>query len=295
MELPFTTELEDWSWETVDSLSDHGESQYLEFKQTINPPSEAEREQWRRKLEQEITAFANASGGVLVFGVDDEGQPHPFEPPEHEIQQSITSLIQNAKPLPNVEIPDPITPPSEDTSRVVLPIKVVEAVRKPVLTSEAAVYVRINDRKEPMSRDQMEALFVEQDRRQQAVRQLEMEIDRFDDIYNGQEKRFSEKSDQPPNYHLLNLESLKEALRSNTHLYREREYRDAVTDVFHALREVEDHRVYYARSEPGTGLYEGDSVESYNRQQNRSLKQQLDRLERALRDLVETVGLESNI
>lgn len=187
------------------------------------------KKEWDRTLEREITAFANANGGIIVFGVDDDGEPTPFDPPEHEVKQSVTRLIQNTRPLADVEISDPIGPPSDDTNRIVLAIRVLEAKRKPVLTSDAAVYRRINDRKEPMSREQMESLFVEHDRKQQAVRQLEMEIDRFYETFEEPKADFGVHSEVPPNYHILNIIGLKHTLRENTHLYSDEEIQKPIS------------------------------------------------------------------
>ncbi|MFD1527585.1 ATP-binding protein, partial [Halolamina salina] len=61
MELPFTTDVNAWTWDTVTSLSQHSENQYLEYKETLHPPDEIKpvQKEWQRKLEKEITAFAN--------------------------------------------------------------------------------------------------------------------------------------------------------------------------------------------------------------------------------------------
>ena len=143
-----------------------------------------------------------------------------------------------------------------------------------------------------MSREQMESLFVEHDRKQQAVRQLEMELDRFRDIYNGQEKRFSIRSENPPNYHLLNIESLKEVLRENTHLYSDEEVQEAVNKVFRALREVEDNEVYFGRAMNGFAPKHEESDERFYKEQRRNLNRKLDRVERELKNLAEEADLQ---
>lgn len=295
MDLPYPEVVGEWTWETILELPTQ-ESQYLEYKQVITPHgnSKAEQNEWRRKLEQEFTAFANASGGILVFGVTDEGEPRPFEPPEHELQQSVTQIYQNTRPLLDVEIADPIESPGNG-DRYVLPVRIREATRKPAMTSDSAIYVRINDRKEPMNREQIESLFVEHDRRQQAVRQLEMEIDQFYDTYHGQERRFSRRTDNPPNYHLLNIESLKEVLRENTHLYSDEEIRESISEVFTALRNVEDDEVYFGRTMGGYLPMHEDNQERYYRKKRGDLNRKLDRLERELSDLAELAGLDVKV
>ncbi len=51
--------------ETVDELIQNGESSHVEFKtQDAHPNS----------LAEEIVAFANFDGGVMLFGVDDAGE-----------------------------------------------------------------------------------------------------------------------------------------------------------------------------------------------------------------------------
>lgn len=294
MELPFTTDVSTWTWDTVTQLSKHNENQYLEYKQTIHPPddTDAEKKEWDRTLEREITAFANANGGIIVFGVDDDGEPTPFDPPDHEVKQSVTRLIQNTRPLADVEISDPIRPPSDDTDRIVLAIRVLEAKRKPVLTSDAAVYRRINDRKEPMSREQMESLFVEHDRKQQAVRQLEMEIDRFYDMYEGGRSDFGIHSEAPPNYHLLNTDALKDALRQNAHFHTDEDIQKVVSRVFGEIREIESERKHFNRAMEGRVSMYQDSKKDFYRDRRRELDKYLSRLETELERLAEEANLQ---
>ena len=52
--------------ETIQSLIDSGEGYNVEFK--VRVPSKV------RELTEEICAFANADGGYLLIGVDDNGQ-----------------------------------------------------------------------------------------------------------------------------------------------------------------------------------------------------------------------------
>ncbi len=131
--------------------------------------------------------------------------------------RTVYQLVQDTNPVVKTDVSAPLRTPNDDVDTVALAVKVHEASRKPVATSDSAYYVRINDNKHPMGREQIESLFVEADRRQQAVRQLEMEIDRFYEI-TEEDSRFN-ITDKPPAFHSLNIESLKEVLRENTHLF----------------------------------------------------------------------------
>jgi len=292
MDLPFPTDVTDWSWETLDSLSNQSEGQYLEYKETLHAGNEKSKDDWQQSLEREITAFANASGGILVFGVNDDGDPSPFEPPEHEVKQSVTRLIQNTTPVVELEISDPIHPPTSDTDRIGLVVRVHEATRKPVLTRDSAIYVRINDRKEPMSREQMEAMFIEQDRRQQAVRQLEMEIDRFNDVTHPTGQLKTVHGEAPPDFHLLNVKSLKEVLRENNHLYTDEETQDSLSRVFRELREIENREVYFRRVQRGQVETSLDSQDRFYRTERDKLKKKVERLEREFKRLAEAADLQ---
>lgn len=279
----------EWTWETIEGLADQREGQYLEFKERLGDDTEE-----RRNIEREITAFANASGGIVVFGVTDDGTSKPMPRPENEIEQTVVQLIQNATPLPNIDISDPLEPPSDDTDRVALAVRVYEAGRKPILTSDSAVYMRINDRKEPMSREQMESLFVEHNRKQQAVRQLEMEIDRFHEAVHG-ERGLRIHDEAPPDYHLLNLESLKEVLRNSPHLYAQEEARRHIQRIFEELLWLDDREVYVGRVVSGVQSVSHMTQDQFYRKEREKLKVHAERLESRLGDLADTLNLDVEV
>lgn len=294
MNLPLPENIDNWEWDTIRSLSTVTEGQHLEYKSEIEQPADTRESnsEWKRKLEREITAFANASGGIVVFGVNDDGEPSPIKRPNHELKQSVTRLIQNTRPIVDVEIPDPIEVPSDETDRVILPVRVNEATRKPVLTSDSSIFWRINDRKEPMSIDQLEKLIIERDRRQQSLRQLEMEIDRFHDLLEQEgNRRLTETADEPPDFHLIDTDSLKSALRRCTHLYSSEDTREAIIKVFRRLREVEDDEAFYKGVVRGERDSHVDS-EEFNKKRRTELKKKLELLEIALEQLADQANLE---
>lgn len=296
---PFPSDLSEWTWDTIESLAESGQSEnlYLEYKRHLQYPesnTEKSETEWKRNIEREFTAFANASGGTIVFGMNDDGEPTPFEPPEHEISRTGSQLIQNTTPLVETDVSSPLRVPSDRTDRIVLAVRVYEATRKPVATSDSAYYARINDQKQPMNREQIESLFVEADRRQQAVRQLEMEIDRFYEVFR-EGRRFGVHDQAPPDYHLLNIESLKEVLRENTHLYSDEEVRESISRVFAELRAIEDREVYFGRAMRGYADKHADSDSRFYKKERKELKEQLERVERELERLAERANLQVKI
>ncbi|MFB6234077.1 MAG: ATP-binding protein [Halopenitus sp.] len=293
MDLPHPTNVTEWDWETVQSLEAASESQYLEFKQSIEADNDQNSTEWRNSIEKEILAFANSTGGILVFGVDDNGNPSPFEPPEHEIKQAVTRFIENAKPRPEVVIPEPIGVPNEETNRIVLPIYIEEATRKPLLTHDSAVYMRLNDRKDPMSREQMESMFVVEDRRQQEIRQLEMQIERFGNIVTEDSGYFDRRTEtRPPNFAPLNLESLKDALQENTALYGNEDLEEHIAEVFRCIRAIENLEVKFGREASGYAGHRWDSKQDHWKARRRHLRGDLYDLHFALKRLAEEAKLE---
>ncbi|WP_410766420.1 ATP-binding protein [Haloferax sp. DFSO60] len=295
---PFPSEVSDWTWDTLQSLSDSGQSEnlYLEYKQHLryaDTNQEKSKSEWKKNIEREFTAFANASGGIIVFGMDDDGKPAPFDPPEHEISRTVSQLIQNTTPLVKTDVSPPLRVPSENVDMVVLAVRVYEATRKPVATSDSAYYARINDQKQPMSREQIESLFVEADRRQQAVRQLEMEIGRFHDVY---ESSFRGRSitESVPEFHIINVESLREVLRENTHLYADENLQGIILGIFSKLRDIDSRERHYGRvingkADPSLRV----ERDRFNRSQQRELAREARRLHTLLENLTEQAGLEA--
>jgi predicted HTH transcriptional regulator len=293
---PFPSEVSDWSWETLQSLSDSGQSEnlYLEYKEHLryeDTNQEKSKKEWKRNIEREFTAFANASGGIIVFGMDDDGQPAPFDPPEHEISRTVSQFIEYTTPLVETDVSSPLRVASESVDTVALAVRVHEATRKPVATSDSAYYARINDQKQPMNREQIESLFIEADRRQQAVRQLEMEIGRFNEVYEA-EFRNRSLTESVPGFQQLNTESLEEVLRKNNHLYADENLRGVLLGIFEKLRDIDSQERYYGRVRNGvTDTFYHDDIESFNQDQQRELHDKVHRVHELLRQLSEQAGL----
>lgn len=295
---PFPSDVSGWRWETIESLAESGQAEnlYLEYKQHLRYPeedTEKSETEWKRNIEREFTAFANASGGIIVFGMNDDREPAPFEPPEHEISRTVSQLIQNTTPLVDTDVSAPLGVPSDGTDRIALAVRVYEATRKPVATSDSAYYARINDQKQPMNREQIESLFVEADRRQQAVRQLEMEIDRFHDVYESS-FRDSRLTESAPEYHLIDVESLRQVLRENNHLYTYENIQGIILGIFNQLRTIDSQERYYGRVVNGvTDTFYHDNMDRFNQEQQRNLRNEVRRLHELFEQLTQQADLDA--
>ncbi|WP_167879951.1 ATP-binding protein [Halorhabdus rudnickae] len=291
----FPSDLSKWTWETIESLSDlnHPENTYLEYKQYLQYPGSpgTTESEWRQNVEREFTAFANASGGIIVFGMRDDTKPRPFEPPEHDISQTVKQYIHDTIPIVQTEVTT-IPTPSEDTNRVLVAVRIHEAARKPVATSDSSFYVRINDQKQPMNREQVESRFVETDRRQQAVRQLEMELDTFVETY---EETFCDYRllDQPPDYHLIDREGLKEVFRENTHLYTDERTSEIIQSILAKLREIDSHERHYGRMLNGVVFNPYEDRKQMNKKTRMQFRDMVDKLYELVQQLCEQTDIQT--
>ncbi|MDL0132063.1 ATP-binding protein [Halobacterium salinarum] len=99
----YPSSVDEWDVETLEGLVEHSvaEDQYLEYKQYLRYPDHREPEpsksEWRKDIEREFAAFANASGGVILFGMSDDIEYNPIEEPENEIGRHVirSSLVEN--------------------------------------------------------------------------------------------------------------------------------------------------------------------------------------------------------
>ena len=83
------------TFEEIKRITQNGEGQFLEFKKKANHPD---------KVMKEVVAFANAKGGKLLIGVDDDGTASGTRSIEGEafiIEKAITELT---RPKVNYEL-----------------------------------------------------------------------------------------------------------------------------------------------------------------------------------------------
>jgi len=125
-----------------------GEHQTLEFKKKAAHPE---------KIVRELIAFANASGGILLVGVDDDRTISGLKHPEEEIHV-IEQALSTCKPALPIEIElIPI-----GNKRAVVKFLVSESSKKPhsVITEERQreAYVRQGDKSIRASKEILEIL-----------------------------------------------------------------------------------------------------------------------------------------
>lgn len=66
--------LEDWTIELVRELAENAtdENDWFDFKEMLNEPEKTNRQSGLERLRKSVAAFANSSGGYLIFGVSDQ-------------------------------------------------------------------------------------------------------------------------------------------------------------------------------------------------------------------------------
>ena len=134
-------------------LIEDGESLNVEFKQRF---SEFE------KIAKEIIAFANTSGGVIIFGINDNRKIYGVES-EKEITELIKETIINyCEPQPEYNIFF-----IELNNKEIVVLKIFESSNKPIRIQDykneieinnAQVYIRVQDKSIPASKEMIKLL-----------------------------------------------------------------------------------------------------------------------------------------
>lgn len=111
-------------------------------------------------LSQEMCAFANSKGGMLIIGVDDLGNITGLTPADI---RRLNQLISNTAS----EIRNPINPQTENIkvkNKVVLVVHVPEGKDKPYFARDGAIYVKSGaDKRKVTSKEELRRLFQESD------------------------------------------------------------------------------------------------------------------------------------
>lgn len=128
-------------------LAARGEGLTLEFKRKVAHPE---------KIAKEFVALANAKGGVVLIGVDDDGVVYGVKHAEgeaHALQQALKAC------KPKISFQETFIPVSE--SKLVIRYDIPESETKPHYIKEADgihAYVRIQDKCMKASKQMLEVL-----------------------------------------------------------------------------------------------------------------------------------------
>ena len=125
-----------------------GETSTVQFKRTMDSAD---------RIAAELCAFANSSGGMLLFGVDDNGSVTGLEPDE---VRDISSRLAN---IAAERIREPVFPTSEVLKvdgKSVLVAHVPESQSKPHFDSAGAIWVKtMGDKRRVTSREELRRIF----------------------------------------------------------------------------------------------------------------------------------------
>ena len=286
----YPSDPKEWDYGSIEKLMErkYEEDTYTEFKAHLHYPekSSKSRTEWRHNLEREFTAFANAYGGFIIFGLnegDDGLEPWGVEAAS-DIENHISHLLQDTVPTVRTETSNPIDAPGDN--RIILIVKVLKAQRKPVKTSDSAYYVRLNSEKHPMTQEQLQAMFVERDRRQQNVRQLELEIARFLEAYREHFKT-GNYHEATPQFYAVDVDTLREVVRANSHLYADENLRGKIVAIMTILDDIVGEQSYYEECRANLDRSPYQSLDQLNKQRSKDFDGKVNRLKELFEQLVE--------
>ncbi len=132
-------------------IIERGEDSRHQFKRNVTNVT---------SLSQEIYAFANSKGGMLILGFDDSGEIIGLT---RKDVRRLNQLISNAAS----EIRNPVNPETENIKiedKLVLVVHVPEGRDKPYFASDGAIYVKSGaDKRKVTSKEELRRLFQESD------------------------------------------------------------------------------------------------------------------------------------
>jgi predicted HTH transcriptional regulator len=141
------------NYKKLKEIINNGEGLHTEFKQRFSTHS---------KIAKEIIAFANTDGGILIFGVDDDGGLYGVES-EKEIAELIQETINNyCEPVINYTI-DFVELYGKELVLINIPASDakphrIQDYKMKLDLNLAEVYVRVNDKSVPASKELIKIL-----------------------------------------------------------------------------------------------------------------------------------------
>ena len=131
-------------FEEVKEIIDNGENSYIEFKEEGIKA---------RDLAEEIVAFANSEGGMILIGVDDDGNVKGVS--DTLIEEKIMNLCRN-NCIPNII---PAFHCVDIDGKTIAVISIHKGLNKPYYTTDHKYYIRVGTTKRIASREELLRLF----------------------------------------------------------------------------------------------------------------------------------------
>jgi len=133
-------------------IIERGEDSHHQLKRNVHNPT---------GMAQDLAAFANTTGGLLIIGVNDDGTIEGLS------KEDIRRLNQMISNVASSHIRNPINPTTENVQLedgLVMVVTVGEGVDKPYITNDGVIYVRSGaDKRKVTSREEIRRLFAEAD------------------------------------------------------------------------------------------------------------------------------------
>ncbi len=133
-------------------ILEKGENSYIEFKRKVST---------FEKIAKEVIAFANTKGGMILFGIDDDGKIYGVESEKAEIDliEESCRIYCNPPVTPGIEI-------FHHKGKDIIIAAIPESIEKPhflfegnlKFTKDAKVYVRVNDKSMLASKEVIQVL-----------------------------------------------------------------------------------------------------------------------------------------
>ena len=124
--------------ELIERIS-NGEDSYTQFKEKIINSKE---------LAEEFVAFSNSEGGVIIFGVSDNGTIKGLD---NQFIEIIGQLVGN---VANENVKPPIHPKTKNISidgKKLIIVSISQGVNKPYATSSGDYYIKSSSDKKKIS------------------------------------------------------------------------------------------------------------------------------------------------
>jgi len=173
------------------------ESETVEFKTSLS--------HWKAVIET-ISAFANTKGGIVLIGVQDNGEIRGIKVGKDSIERFTNKIIQNTDPkiYPSIEVAK-----VDGKEIIVLTVKNIQ--NKPYLALGKA-FKRVGKSTHQMSRDEYERMILEKHKEELRFDNRICKEACWEDIDEGKVRQFLKRAETERNFYIKPEISVKEAL-----------------------------------------------------------------------------------